>query len=202
GGLRAVHGGRGGPVSAACPAGPTARPGTASTAGMPRSATRRARSTWEIQSIVSNLPVARGARNGPSKVMFRRPRPPEHDLGCASTVSGNGPGSAYGSLQRLAERVGLVRGHLDDQPATALERNPHDDAPALLGHLKRTVARPRLHRRHMCSPLRLLEHGYPCAYASVTEHGRPAPAHGCRPGQIGRASCRERVYITVGGGRW
>src|SRR5205085_11784503 len=60
--------------------------------------------------------------------------------------------SARGGLERVPERVRLVGRHLDDEPATALQRNAHDDAAALLGDLQRTVARPRLHRRHVVSP--------------------------------------------------
>ena len=52
----------------------------------------------------------------------------------------------------VAERLGLVRGQLDDESTAAFERNAHDDAPPLLGHLERTIARPRLHGRHARSP--------------------------------------------------
>ena len=38
------------------------------------------------------------------------------------------------------------------ESTAALERNPHHDPPPLLGDLERTIARPRLHRRHARTP--------------------------------------------------
>src|SRR5271165_284817 len=78
--------------------------------------------------------------------------------------------SADGGLKRLAEGTGLVRGKLDNQPATAFQRDAHDDAAALLGDLKRTVTRPRLHRRHP-APL-------PCSGAAPNRNRRIRPTHG------------------------
>ena len=52
----------------------------------------------------------------------------------------------------------------------ALERHAHDDAAALLGDLKRTVTRPRLHRRHP-APL-------PCPGAAPNRNRRIGPADG------------------------
>src|SRR6478736_2639051 len=60
--------------------------------------------------------------------------------------------SADDLLEGVAERVSLVRGQLDDESTAAFERNAHDDAPPLLGHLERAIARPRLHGRHARSP--------------------------------------------------
>src|SRR5207248_11405353 len=60
--------------------------------------------------------------------------------------------SAGGGLERVPERVRLVGSHFNDEPATTLQRYAHDDAAALLGDLQRTIARPRLHRRHVVSP--------------------------------------------------
>ncbi|CAM5722239.1 hypothetical protein SANTM175S_10221 [Streptomyces antimycoticus] len=71
--------------------------------------------------------------------------------GSARVMVGRKP-SADDLLQSVAEGVGLVRCQLDDEPTAAFERNAHDDAPPLLGHLERAVARPRLHGRHARSP--------------------------------------------------
>src|SRR5690348_7334647 len=58
------------------------------------------------------------------------------------------PGLADDLVEGGTERAGLLGVQLDDQPAPALERDSHDDAAPLLGDLERTIARPRLHRRH------------------------------------------------------
>src|SRR4029453_14206500 len=60
--------------------------------------------------------------------------------------------SADDRLQRITKCVGLVRSHLNDETATTLQRDAHHDAATLLGDLQRTIARPRLHRRHLVSP--------------------------------------------------
>src|SRR3954451_12875558 len=60
--------------------------------------------------------------------------------------------SADDRLQRVTKCVGLVRSHLNDETATTLQRNAHHDAAPFLGDLQRTIARPRLHRRHLVSP--------------------------------------------------
>src|SRR5690606_23864085 len=61
-------------------------------------------------------------------------------------------GSADDSVQSVLELLGLVRRQLDDEAPAALQRDPHDDAAALLGDLHRTITGPRLHRRHAFSP--------------------------------------------------
>src|SRR3954451_15791052 len=60
--------------------------------------------------------------------------------------------SADDRLQRVTKGAGLVRSHLNDETATTLERDAHHDAAPFLGDLQRTIARPRLHRRHLVSP--------------------------------------------------
>src|SRR6266542_1583311 len=96
--------------------------------------------------------------------------PPEKSRGARTRTD-----STSGGLQRISEGVGLVRGHLDDQPATTLQRNPHDDAPALLGDLQRTVARPRLHRRHVVSPQLARTGAAPPIRTNVCAPGSRAP---------------------------
>ena len=59
------------------------------------------------------------------------------------------------SLRAFAESAGLLGVELDNEAATAFERDAHHDAASLLGDLQRTVARPRLHRRHPRTFLRL-----------------------------------------------
>src|SRR5690606_6966641 len=65
---------------------------------------------------------------------------------------GSAEPSAHDFLDGVAEFLGLLCGKLDDETAAAFERDPHDDTAPLLGHLERTVSRPRLHRRHACIP--------------------------------------------------
>src|SRR5262249_55636017 len=105
-------------------------------------------------STIRSLPA------GPARVPAHEPatdatiariRTPDAGPGHGPVASWNEV-SAGGRLERISERVRLVRSHLDDETATTLQRNPHDDAAALFGDLKRTVARPRLHRRHVVSP--------------------------------------------------
>src|SRR4051794_4528054 len=57
-------------------------------------------------------------------------------------------GSADDVLEGIPESAGLLGVQLDNQATTALERDAHHDAASFLGDLQRTVARPRLHRRH------------------------------------------------------
>ena len=57
-----------------------------------------------------------------------------------------------GRLQCVTELRGLVGGQFDNEPAATFQRDAHHDATALLGHLERAIARPRLHRRHAASP--------------------------------------------------
>ena len=49
--------------------------------------------------------------------------------------------------------VFLLRGELDHEPTTTLERDAHDDAAPFLRHLERSVPGPRLHRSHRWHPL-------------------------------------------------
>src|SRR5690348_8432600 len=55
-------------------------------------------------------------------------------------------------LQGITKPGRLVGRELDNQPPAAFKRDTHDDAAPLLGDLKRTVTRPRLHRRHSPIP--------------------------------------------------
>ena len=55
-------------------------------------------------------------------------------------------------LQGITKLSRLVRGQLNNQTTAAFKRDPHHDAAPLLGDLKRTVTRPRLHRRHSPIP--------------------------------------------------
>src|SRR5512139_1022731 len=96
--------------------------------------------------------------------------------------------SAGGGLQRLAELVGLILGHLDDEPPTTFQRDPHDDAPPLLGDLQRTVACPRLHGRHVVSLRSLM---------SQTPGGTAVPAcpRGLSPASTG--TCLPAVRLVM-----
>jgi hypothetical protein len=62
--------------------------------------------------------------------------------------SGHHAVSADSGLKGIAECLGLVGRQLDDEPTTTLEWHAHHDPAALLRDLKRTITRPRLHRRH------------------------------------------------------
>lgn len=73
-----------------------------------------------------------------------------YDAGAVKSVGASA--SADDLLQGVAECIGFVRSQFDDKSSAAFERNAHDDAPPLLGHLERAVARPRLHGRHARSP--------------------------------------------------
>jgi hypothetical protein len=55
-------------------------------------------------------------------------------------------------LQRVSQFGSLISRQLHNKPAAAFQRDAHHDAAALLGHLERAIARPRLHRRHPASP--------------------------------------------------
>src|SRR6185437_15256721 len=61
-------------------------------------------------------------------------------------------GSPNHGLQGITKPGCFVGGELNNSPAAAFKRDTHDDAAPLLGDLKRTVTRPRLHRRHPPSP--------------------------------------------------
>src|SRR5690606_19803602 len=83
-------------------------------------------------------------------------------------------GSARDGAEGLAQLTGLRRVQLDDQAAATLERDAHDDAASLLGHLERPVSRPRLHRGHLVYPSSpwILDHPVPGV--------EPAPRRGDR----------------------
>ena len=66
----------------------------------------------------------------------------------ATTTSLEVSADAWAPLERVAQRSGLGRRHLDDQASAALDRHPQNDATAFLGDLERPVSGPRLHRRH------------------------------------------------------
>src|SRR4051794_3171255 len=97
--------------------------------------------------------------------------------GSAGADQWGGKRSADSTLQRVTERGRLVRRQFDDEPATALERHPHHDAPPLLGDLEWAVTGPRLHRRH-AEPLSLqppAHRGAHC-WSVLSIITRPAPA--------------------------
>ena len=62
------------------------------------------------------------------------------------------PRSADDVLEGVPEGARLVGVELDHQPATALERDAHDDAAAFLGDLERSVARPAASWRPSAQP--------------------------------------------------
>src|SRR6201996_6808241 len=69
-----------------------------------------------------------------------------------AACSTTSPTSSNGRLACVTELHGLIGGQLNDEPAASLQRDAHHNATALLGHLERAIARPRLHRRHAASP--------------------------------------------------
>src|SRR6201996_67976 len=69
-----------------------------------------------------------------------------------AACSTTSPTSSNGRLECVTELRGLIGGQLNDEPAAPLQRDAHHNATALLGHLERAIARPRLHRRHAASP--------------------------------------------------
>jgi hypothetical protein len=60
--------------------------------------------------------------------------------------------SADDGFERIPQLGRFIGVQLDDEATTAFQRNPHHDPPALFGDLERTIARPRLHRRHASTP--------------------------------------------------
>ncbi len=74
-------------------------------------------------------------------------RPP-HVVGASSAVLRCGSGQAFAVVDGLTEGTDLIRRHLDNEPAAALEGHAQHDAATFLGDLERAVARPRLHCRH------------------------------------------------------
>jgi hypothetical protein len=89
----------------------------------------------------SNAVTAPGTITGPG-VAVRAQRVDRDIDRRRSTGTGND------RFQGIAQRGSLVSGQLDYQPATTFEGYAHDNATSLFGDLKRTVTRPRLHRRH------------------------------------------------------
>jgi len=56
--------------------------------------------------------------------------------------------SASHVAERLLERFRFVHIELDHEPTATFERDAHHKPTSLFGDFQRTVARPRLHRRH------------------------------------------------------
>ncbi len=63
-----------------------------------------------------------------------------------------GVGSGDDGFQGVTQLAGLGGVELHHETSAAFERNTHHDAAPLLGDFQRTVARPRLHRRHARTP--------------------------------------------------
>jgi hypothetical protein len=61
-------------------------------------------------------------------------------------------GSPNHRFQGVTKPGCFVSGELNNETAAAFKRDTHHDAAALFGDLKRTVSRPRLHRRHYPIP--------------------------------------------------
>src|SRR3954453_12727742 len=97
--------------------------------------------------------------------------------------------SADDLLEGRSERPRLLGVELDDQAPASFERDPHHDAAALLGHLERTVARPRLHRGH--------------AHTSfwVSSARRPVPGARSTPDIIAHCGCSLAVTLPPRCGR-
>ena len=66
----------------------------------------------------------------------------------AVALCAEGEDAAPAGAEGVAQGAGLLGVQLDDETAAALEGDAHDDAAPFLRDLQRTVARPRLHRRH------------------------------------------------------
>ena len=62
-----------------------------------------------------------------------------------------GSSGAAAGVKNQSNLIGIREGS-GRTPRSFLERNAHHDAAPLLGDFERTVARPRLHGRHACSP--------------------------------------------------
>src|SRR5699024_11244298 len=73
-------------------------------------------------------------------------RPPRTD-GCGAEVRA-GDLLLDDALEGVAQLHGFRCGALDDQPASPFERDPHDDAAALLHDLPRTATGARTHSSH------------------------------------------------------
>jgi hypothetical protein len=61
-------------------------------------------------------------------------------------------GLADDTLQSVPELACLICRQFDNEPPATFERDTHDDSAPLLGNFERTIACPRLHRRHACIP--------------------------------------------------
>jgi hypothetical protein len=87
-------------------------------------------------------------------------------------------GSPNHRFQGVTKPGCFVSGELNNETAAAFKRDTHHDAAALFGDLKRTVSRPRLHRRH-----------YPIPFPPAPSH-RPLrhclPRWHCLPGFCAR----------------
>jgi hypothetical protein len=125
---------------------------------------------------------------------------------------GNGFGVALpdSRLQRITQLDSLVSRQFHNKPAAAFQRDAHYDAAALLGHLERAIARPRLHRRHPASPSFMRT--YQMVLAAVApvrsfanRERQPPRAGRIRPAPPGRADRNNRVdpspYYPVFGRR-
>src|SRR5690606_19398150 len=98
-------------------------------------------------------------------------------------------GSADDSVQRVLELLGLVRRQLDDEAPAALQRDPHDDAAALLGDLHRTITGPRLPRRHAFSPF--------IGNTAGAHRGTREPVRDGGPGRGLRALVRATLRVGI-----
>src|SRR5918995_5111186 len=110
-------------------------------------------------------------------------------------------------LESITEGTRLFGVQLDDQAATAFEGDTHDNAPALLGDLQRTVTSPRLHRRHAAPH-------FPSVRADLVCSGLAAPLSPMAPlprssgthlqsgggggGATGKARCRPESPASTG----
>src|SRR3954451_13695012 len=56
------------------------------------------------------------------------------------------------TLQSVPELACFFCRQFDNEPPTTFERDTHHDPPPFLGNFERTIACPRLHRRHACIP--------------------------------------------------
>src|SRR5260370_25261919 len=100
-----------------------------------------------IRSPTSRLPASMARRQSPAVLR------PGSLSGVIAAMTGICRAvSADSRFECVTERLCLVGRQFDDEPAAAFQRHAHHDPAALLGDLKRTISRPRLHRRHTVSP--------------------------------------------------
>jgi hypothetical protein len=119
---------------------------------------------------------------------------------------GNGFGVALpdSRLQRITQLDSLVSRQFNNKPAAAFQRDAHHDAAALLGHLERAIARPRLHRRHPASPSFTRTYQWssppwrPCGPSRTVRANRLARAVSGRPRQAGltQQPCRSVALLS------